>query len=223
MLHIDMAGIGKEYPIEKGRTQRALRDVSLSIEEGEFIAIVGKSGAGKSTLLHILGAMEPPSEGSYRLNGADVVGASDRRLARLRNQYMGFVLQEFALIQDMTVLENVMLPAYFGDQSLRHARTRAQELMERVEIAPLRDKRVRHLSGGERQRVAIARALINDPALLLADEPTGNLDSQTAESVFTLFETLCREGKTVIMVTHDDEFAARCGRTLRLSDGRMVS
>lgn len=222
MLTIELNGIGKTYAIGRTAACRALEDVSLSVSEGEFIAVVGKSGAGKSTLLHILGAMEKPTEGEYLLNGIDVTKAGDGKLARLRNRYMGFVLQEFALINDLTVLENVLLPAYFGDGSLRRARERAVTLLERVGLSALRGKRARYLSGGERQRVAIARALINDPALLLADEPTGNLDSQTAESIFSLFGQLRDEGKTIIMVTHDNELADRCGRTVRLADGRLA-
>ena len=222
MLRIEMTGIGKDYPIDRGRVCTALHDVSLTIEEGEFIAIVGRSGAGKSTLLHILGAMEPPTRGEYRLNGEDIAHAGDAKLARLRNTYMGFVLQEFALINDLTVAENVLLPAYFNDRPLRAARGQAAALLERVGLSALAGKRARQLSGGERQRVAIARALINDPALILADEPTGNLDSATAASIFALFEQLQREGRTVVMVTHDDALAARCGRLLRIADGTLV-
>ncbi len=222
MLRIEMTGIGKDYPIDRHRVCTALHDVSLTIEEGEFIAIVGRSGAGKSTLLHILGAMEPPTRGEYRLNGEDVARAGDAKLARLRNTYMGFVLQDFALINDLTVAENVLLPAYFNDRPLRAARTQAAALLERVGLSALAAKRARQLSGGERQRVAIARALINDPALILADEPTGNLDSATAASIFSLFEQLQREGRTVVMVTHDDALAARCGRRLHIADGTLV-
>ena len=222
MLRIEMTDIGKDYPIDRHRVCTALHDVSLTIEEGEFIAIVGRSGAGKSTLLHILGAMEPPTRGEYRLNGEDVARASDAKLARLRNTYMGFVLQDFALINDLTVAENVLLPAYFNDRPLRAARTQAAALLERVGLSALAAKRARQLSGGERQRVAIARALINDPALILADEPTGNLDSATAASIFSLFEQLQREGRTVVMVTHDDALAARCGRRLHIADGTLV-
>jgi len=219
---IELTDITKRYKIGKDTYCQALQGVSLSVPRGELTAVVGRSGAGKSTLLHILGAMETPTTGTYLLEGEEVGRLSDAKLARLRNRRMGFVLQEFALINDLTVMENLLLPVYFSDKSMGAARKRGTELLRRLEIGPLQHKRARHLSGGERQRVAIARALINDPALLLADEPTGNLDSGTSEVIFSLFRQLQEEGKTVVMVTHDEELAARCDRQIRLSDGRVI-
>ncbi len=221
-MFIELTGIGKRYAIDKTTFCDALTDVTLSIDEGEITAIVGRSGAGKSTLLHILGAMEPPTVGTYLLNGTDVTQCRDSELAALRNRYMGFVLQEFALINDLSVADNVLLPAYFNDRPLRTARAAVTPLLEQVGIAHLKHKKARHLSGGERQRVAIARALLNDPALILADEPTGNLDSETAAAIFSLFQSLRDRGKTIIMVTHDNDLAARCDRIIRISDGRVV-
>lgn len=216
---IELSGISKCYPIDKNTHCKVLKNVTLSIEQGEITAIVGKSGAGKSTLLHILGAMDAPTEGSYCLDGVDVGRCNDAQLANLRNQYMGFVLQEFALINDLTVSENILLPAYFSKQPLRKAKAKIPSLLEQMHLTGLEGKKVRHLSGGERQRVAIARALINAPVLLLADEPTGNLDSQTAQSIFFLFKEFCRKGKTVVMVTHDEDLAAQCDRIIRIADG----
>lgn len=221
-MFIELTGVGKRYTIDKATFCDALTDVTLSIDEGEITAIVGRSGAGKSTLLHILGAMESPTVGTYLLNGTDVTQCRDSELAALRNRYMGFVLQEFALINDLSVADNVLLPAYFNDRPLRTARAAVTPLLEQVGIAHLKHKKARHLSGGERQRVAIARALLNDPALILADEPTGNLDSETAADIFSLFQSLRDRGKTIIMVTHDNDLAARCDRIIRISDGRVV-
>lgn len=221
-MFIELTGVGKRYTIDKTTFCDALTDVTLSIGEGEITAIVGRSGAGKSTLLHILGAMEPPTVGTYLLNGTDVTQCRDSELSALRNRYMGFVLQEFALINDLSVADNVLLPAYFNDRPLRTARAAVTPLLEQVGIAHLKHKKARHLSGGERQRVAIARALLNDPALILADEPTGNLDSETAADIFSLFQSLRDRGKTIIMVTHDNDLAARCDRIIRISDGRVV-
>lgn len=212
----------KVYGTAHGRQYAALTDVSLTIEQGEFVAIVGKSGAGKSTLLHLLGCMDTLTAGQYLVDGEAVEHAPDARLAALRCRRFGFVMQDFALIRDLSVLENVTLPALFDRRAYPGCRTRGQTLLTQVGLRELMNKKVNQLSGGEQQRTAIARALINQPDALLADEPTGNLDGQTSAGVFDLFRRLNREGKTVVLVTHDEDLARQCGRLVRVSDGRIV-
>ena len=201
----------------------ALRAVSVEIERGEFVAITGPSGAGKSTLMHIFGCLEPPTEGTYLLAGRDVSALADDELSRIRGKEIGFVFQSYNLVHQLTVLENVLLaPFYMRDHS-RTTKIRCLETIEMVGLAGRYAHRPSELSGGEVQRVAIARALANDPLLLLADEPTGNLDTETGDGIMRIFENLHKAGRTIIMVTHDPRVAARASRVIRLVDGRVVN
>lgn len=199
----------------------AVKDVSLAIEEGEYVALVGKSGCGKSTLLNLLGGLDEPTTGSIRFRGRDLADFGDP--ARFRSSQLGFVFQSFHLISVLTAEQNIQMPMF--ETGLRPAarQERARELLARVGLSHRANHRPQKLSVGERQRVAIARALANRPSLLLADEPTGNLDSVTAESIFGLFDSLNQEGMTLLLVTHDPLLAARARRTLTLHDGQLVS
>ncbi|MGC4001489.1 MAG: ABC transporter ATP-binding protein [Anaeromyxobacter sp.] len=205
-----------------GETVRALDGVSFRIERGEWVAIIGQSGSGKSTLMNLLGCLDTPSAGVYRLNGSDVEGLSDDALADLRNKEIGFVFQTFQLLPRATALQNVELPLVYRGMSRRERRARAEEALRAVGLAHRMTHRPNELSGGQRQRVAIARALVGDPSILLADEPTGNLDSATGEEIIRLFGELHARGHTIILVTHEPKLAARCPRAIRLSDGQVV-
>jgi putative ABC transport system ATP-binding protein len=201
----------------------ALRGVDVDVGAGEFIAITGPSGSGKSTLMHILGCLDTPTSGSYRLDGEDVSGLSGKRLAQVRNRKVGFVFQTFNLMPRLTVEENVALPLkYRGGVPRGERRTRALRLLERLGLGSRVGHRPDELSGGERQRVAIARALVGEPAILMADEPTGNLDSQSGAEVLRTFAELHAAGHTIVLVTHDPTVAARAERVIQMSDGRVV-
>ena len=216
---ISAVALAKVYP--RGReTVHALDGVSFDIQRGEFVAVVGPSGAGKTTLLNLMGCMDAPSSGVLRIAGRDVQGLSERERTRLRRDEIGFVFQHFGLMPTLTVAENVALPALFAR---RRVRQRVDELLAKVELTHRRDHRPQELSGGEMQRAAIARALINEPQLLLADEPTGNLDSATGDAVIGLFQQLHREGLTVIVVTHNAALSELAQRQLRLCDGRLAA
>ena len=209
----------------KGKTNEfcALKGIDLSIEEGEMVAIIGKSGAGKSTLLHILAAIDSYDKGSYLVDGVSVGDLKEIDRARFRNQKIGIVMQDYALIDEYTIEENVQIPLIFGKVKGNDVRReKIMTALENVGLAELAKKPVRQLSGGQKQRVAIARALVNNPAFLLADEPTGALDSKTSGEIMDVFEKLNQGGKTVIIVTHDMEVAARCGRVIEISDGEIV-
>jgi putative ABC transport system ATP-binding protein len=202
---------------------QALRGVDVQIGVGEFVAITGPSGSGKSTLMHILGCLDSPTAGSYRLDGEDVGTLSGKRLAQVRNRKVGFVFQTFNLMPRLTVEENVALPLkYRGGVPRGERRRRALALLERLGLAPRVGHRPDELSGGERQRVAIARALIGEPAILMADEPTGNLDSKAGAEVLKTFDELHGAGHTIVLVTHDPGVAARAQRVIQMSDGRVV-
>ena len=202
---------------------QALRGVDVQIGVGEFVAITGPSGSGKSTLMHILGCLDSPTAGSYRLDGEDVGTLSGKRLAQVRNRKVGFVFQTFNLMPRLTVEENVALPLkYRGGLPRGERRRRALALLERLGLAPRVGHRPDELSGGERQRVAIARALIGEPAILMADEPTGNLDSHAGAEVLKTFDELHGAGHTIVLVTHDPGVAARAQRVIQMSDGRVV-
>jgi putative ABC transport system ATP-binding protein len=199
----------------------ALRGVSFTVAAGEMIALMGPSGSGKSTLMHLLGCLDTPSAGRYLLEGRDVTALSPRERAGVRNRRIGFVFQTFNLLPRLSALDNVAVPLRYR-RGERHAHRRAAEALERVGLSDRLRHRPNELSGGQRQRVAIARALVADPAIILADEPTGNLDSQTGESILGLLEALNRrEGRVVILVTHDSQVAARAGRVLHLFDGTL--
>ncbi|MDA0334746.1 MAG: ABC transporter ATP-binding protein [bacterium] len=202
-------------------TVAALKGVDVHIHAGEYVAILGPSGSGKSTLMHILGCLDTPSSGSYHLAGEPVQGLSRNQLARVRNERIGFVFQSFNLLAHATALGNVELPLVYNGSGRRVRQERAAELLERVGLGDRMEHRPNELSGGQRQRVALARALATDPDVILADEPTGNLDTAAGEEVVKLFEELIAEGKTVIIVTHDLEIAHRARRIIQLRDGRI--
>ena len=205
-----------------GNEVRALDGIDLRIGRGEMTAIMGASGSGKSTLLYLLGCLDRPTAGDYRLMGQNVAELDDDRLSAIRNSMIGFVFQTFHLIPQLTVLENVEVPLFYSG-ALRHSRrVRSVELLEMVGLGDRMDHRPNELSGGQMQRVAIARALVNDPVLLLADEPTGNLDSHSGEEILALFEQLHQAGRTIVVVTHDDQIAGRCERIIRLHDGKVI-
>lgn len=200
----------------------ALRDVSFSIEPGEFVAIMGPSGSGKSTLMQIIGCLDKPTSGTFYLRGREVSSLSDNELARVRNRDIGFVFQTFNLLPGLTLVENVELPlVYAGVRSARERRKRALETLELVGLAERVHHRPNEISGGQRQRVAIARALVTKPAIILADEPTGNLDSKTGEEIMKFFCQLNQQGNTIVLVTHDREVAEYADRIIHIRDGRI--
>jgi putative ABC transport system ATP-binding protein len=202
---------------------RALDDLCLSVQRGDYLAVMGSSGSGKSTAMNILGCLDRPTSGSYRLNGVPVESLDDDQLADLRNRELGFVFQQFHLLPQLTALENVMLPMIYAGVPLEERRQRARQALERVGLAKRLDNRPNQLSGGQQQRVAVARAIINRPALLLADEPTGALDSRTTEEVLAIFDDLNAQGITILLVTHEQEVGDRARRVLHFRDGRIAA
>jgi putative ABC transport system ATP-binding protein len=215
-------GIKREYDMG-GEIVRALRGVDLAIGRNEYVAIMGPSGSGKSTLMNLIGCLDTPTAGEYWLNGTQVSSMTDDQLARIRNKEIGFVFQTFNLLPRATALHNVELPLVYAGVGSEERKQRAREALERVQLADRMDHRPNELSGGQRQRVAIARALVNRPSILLADEPTGNLDSQTSEEIMRVFEGLSEQGQTVIMVTHEADIAAHARRVVVLRDGVIHS
>src|SRR3954462_493227 len=218
MALIELDHIKKDYDLGLSKVP-ALRDVHISINSGEFVAIVGQSGSGKSTLMNIIGCLDVPTEGNYRLHGRDVKSLSDDDLADVRNLEIGFVFQSFQLLPRASALENVELPLIYRGVSKSERRERAMEALKLVGLEDRMKHRPAELSGGQKQRVAIARALVTQPSLLLADEPTGNLDSRTGEEIMRLFLELHGRGNTIVLVTHEPKLAARCPRAVRLVDG----
>jgi putative ABC transport system ATP-binding protein len=217
---IELENVSKIYRMGKVEVP-ALRGVNLNIEQGEMLAIVGASGSGKSTLMNIIGFLDKPTSGSYMLDGADVSRLSDDRLAVMRNKEIGFVFQEYNLLSRASAVANVELPLIYGGGS--HKRRRALEALERVGLAARANHKPTELSGGEQQRVAIARALVNNPPLVLADEPTGNLDSAVTAEIIAIFRQLNQDGITVVMITHEADVAEQTGRIIRLLDGKIIS
>ncbi|HEY3627794.1 MAG TPA: ABC transporter ATP-binding protein [Terracidiphilus sp.] len=218
---IELQGISKTYRRPAGEMVDALIDVSLTINDGEFVAIVGSSGSGKSTLMNILGLLDVPTKGAYRLKGSETSGLSPSAQARCRNQRIGFVFQTFHLLYRTSALENVELPLLYSDRA--SIRGMGRKALEMVGLGDRASHRPSELSGGQQQRVAIARALVNGPDLLLADEPTGNLDRRSAGEVMNIFHELNRAGRTIVIVTHDLEIAGHCGRIARIEGGRIVA
>jgi putative ABC transport system ATP-binding protein len=219
---IDLEGITRIFHVG-GEEVRALRGVSFGINRGEWVAIIGQSGSGKSTLMNVLGCLDTPTSGRYTLNGKDVSRMSDDELAVIRNEEIGFIFQTFQLLPRETALANVELPLVYRGLPARERRERAKAALDKVQLTHRMHHRPNELSGGQRQRVAIARALVAEPSMLLADEPTGNLDSATGEEIVRLFEQLHQAGNTLVLVTHEPKLAARCPRAIRLSDGQVVA
>lgn len=222
MSLIRLQNISRRYQMG-GETIHALREVSLVIERGEYVAIMGPSGSGKSTLMNLLGCLDTPTSGSFELNSIDVSEMDDNDLANVRNREIGFVFQSFNLLARSDALHNVELPLIYAGMPADERRQRAREALEHVGLADRMHHRPNELSGGQRQRVAIARALVNDPSILLADEPTGNLDSKTGIEIMALFEELSNKGNTIIVVTHEEEVARHARRILRIRDGLIAA
>jgi putative ABC transport system ATP-binding protein len=218
---LDLEGVGKAYRTG-ALSVEALRGVTLSIHKGDYVAIMGPSGSGKSTLMHILGCLDVPTTGRYSLAGEDVSGLAERALADIRGRRVGFVFQQFNLLPSMSAWRNVELPLVYAGVSRPERRARAVEALGRVGLASRIDHRPGELSGGQQQRVSIARALVTDPTLILADEPTGNLDSVSTAEVLGLFRELHEQGRTVVLITHERDVAAEADRTIRVLDGRIV-
>ena len=217
---IDIRDITKEYQMGQ-ELVHALAGVTLGVERGEYVAIMGPSGSGKSTLMNLIGCLDTPTSGSYILNGREVAKMSDDELAAIRNQEIGFVFQTFNLLPRTNALQQVELPLVYSGLSRRERRERALKALEAVNLSDRMNHHPSEMSGGQRQRVAIARALINDPSILLADEPTGNLDSQTGAEIMALFDDLNRRGNTIVLVTHEEDIAAHARRIVRLLDGKV--
>ena len=220
MALVEVRNISKIYHLG-GEEIRALDDVSLDIELGEFISIIGPSGSGKSTLMHILGCLDSPTMGTITLDGTMIQNARGTQLARIRNQKIGFVFQFFNLLPKLNVLQNVELPMLYSGVSARERRERAMTALKLVNLENRTKHRPMQLSGGQQQRVAIARALVNDPKIIFADEPTGNLDSVTGEAILSLFEDLSKQRRTIALVTHDPEIASRTPRRIEIRDGKI--
>lgn len=220
---VELKNITKTYNPQKTNEFTALKNISLTINYGEMTAIIGKSGAGKSTLLHILACIDNYQSGEYRIDDTLVKKLSERELACIRNEKIGIVMQDFALVEDFSALENVMLPLDFARRKKPNRRELAFGALKSVGLEELAKKPVSKLSGGQKQRVAIARAIINEPSLILADEPTGALDTKTSAEIMDVFKTLNDDGKTVVIVTHDLGVARQCSRIIEISDGKIVS
>ena len=222
MAIIELNKIDKKYNEGKPNEVHALKEADLSVEEGELLAIMGPSGSGKSTLLKVIGCMIKPSAGEYAFCDKKVDKMNSKQLAQMRNKHIGFIFQDFCLLEDRNVEENVMLPLLFTKTSFKSMTKKVREVLERIGISDLSKRNASELSGGQKQRVAIARALINDPEVILADEPTGSLDSKTAEDVMAALEELNASGKTVIIVTHNPQIGERCKRVITLRDGNIM-
>ena len=218
---IELRDVYKIYGEGLESEVRALDGVSLDIEKGEFVAVVGQSGSGKSTMMNVLGCLDIPTRGTYRLDGVDVRELSDKELSRIRNKQIGFIFQQYNLIQNLTVLENVELPLIYQGVSAAERRKRSAEVLRRVGLESRAGHKPTELSGGQQQRVAVARALATEPALILADEPTGNLDSKTGKEIMSLFCQLNEAGKTIILITHSEAVAQQAHRRIRIMDGHV--
>lgn len=219
---IKLDNIIKIYNPKKANEFEALHGVSAEIKDGEMVAVIGKSGAGKSTLLHILACIDSYQSGEYTIDDTVVKKLSESKYAKIRNEKIGMVMQDFALIEDFTALENVMIPLSFSKKKIKNKKQKALEALKAVGIEELAKKPCNKLSGGQKQRVAIARAIANEPSVILADEPTGALDTKTGEEIMKLFKSLNQQGRTVIIVTHDLKIAQQCDRIIEISDGEII-
>lgn len=220
MIKLDK--IIKIYNPKKDNEYEALHGVSCEISDGEMVAIIGKSGAGKSTLLHILACIDSYQSGEYTIDGTLVKNLSEGQYAQIRNEKIGIVMQDFALVEDFSALENVLIPLDFAKKKIKNKKEKALEALKAVGMGDLSKKPCNKLSGGQKQRVAIARAIVNEPAMILADEPTGALDTKTSAEIMELFKRLNKEGKTVVIVTHDPKVAEQCSRVIEVSDGKII-
>ncbi|MCB0454801.1 MAG: ABC transporter ATP-binding protein [Aequorivita sp.] len=221
-LVIKIRNITRDFPLGN-EVVKVLKGIDLDIERGEYVALMGPSGSGKSTLMNLLGCLDTPTSGSYELNGKDVSNMSDDELAEIRNKEIGFVFQTFNLLPRTTALENVALPMVYAGASKSERTERAKEVLTNVGLADRMDHKPNQLSGGQRQRVAVGRALVNKPSIILADEPTGNLDSKTSDEIMNLFNEIHKAGNTVILVTHEEDIAENAHRIIRLRDGIVES
>jgi putative ABC transport system ATP-binding protein len=220
---IDIRDVTKTYEMGAETIVHALDGVSLAIEAGDYCAIMGPSGSGKSTLMNLIGCLDTPTTGSYVLKGREIATMNDDELAQIRNKEIGFIFQTFNLLPRADAIQNVELPLVYSGLPRRERRERAEKALDNVGLGSRKHHRPNEMSGGQRQRVAIARALVNGPSILLADEPTGNLDSKTGEEILALMDELHRGGNTIILVTHEDELAQHAARVVRLRDGKIVS
>ncbi len=218
---IRLENIRKEY-VNFGVKTEVLKGINLTIYEGEFVSIMGASGSGKTTLMNIMGCLDTPTDGKYYLEGKDISNLTDDELSEIRNEYIGFIFQQFYLIEYLNVLENVLVPIGYSKKKLDNPKERAKNLLNRVGLGDKLKFKPSQLSGGQQQRVAIARALINEPHLILADEPTGALDSKTAQDIMNIFKELNEEGKTIVIITHDINIAKQTKRIIKIKDGMIV-
>ncbi|SDB54020.1 putative ABC transport system ATP-binding protein [Ruminococcaceae bacterium FB2012] len=219
---ISITELTKTYNYKKSNAFTALNDIYLTIEDGEMIAVVGASGSGKSTLLNMIGCIDSAEKGKCVINGIDVNNLSENKRTEFRANNIGFVIQDFALIESYMVLDNILIPTYFVKKQ-KDTKKKALDLLKQLGLEDMKNKTVSKLSGGQKQRVAIARALINEPSILLADEPTGSLDTKTSAEIMELFKSLNEQGRTVVIVTHDPKVAEQCGRVIEISDGKIIS
>lgn len=219
---LQLENVNKIYNRNSENQFQALFDINLEIEDGELVAVIGTSGAGKSSLLHILACIDTYEKGNYYMDEQLIKELTEAKMAQIRNENIGLVMQDYALIETYTALENVMLPLDFSKKHIRNKKELAQKALQKVGLEKVEKKEVRRLSGGQKQRVAIARAIVNNPKFLLADEPTGALDAKTTEEIISLFQKLNQAGMTTVIVTHDKEVAEKCNRVIEIRDGRVI-